>query len=301
MLQLNEIYNSIRIFANQNTEITNNTYASKVHTLLKSGVNIENFNETVKYTTEKYTKKTRKSVFTSLTVFFKSVDNLELASRYSKEILKLGTEIQDLERDNEPSKTEKENMVTRDEIIEIIKKLESQLLTGVDYFETYKKYLVINLYHLIPPVRNDFVNCEVHYDKFSNQDLSKNYIFLNDKVLVLNRYKTRKSYGTGNEIKLPVELSEIIKKWMDIRVQTYPLLSVNKELLLTKNLQPMTQVNLTQFLNRIFNKKVSSTILRKSYLSEKYPVTHSQNELQRDASAMQHSVAVQQSTYRKRT
>jgi hypothetical protein len=156
------------------------------------------------------------------------------------------------------------------------------------------------LYYLIQPVRNDYVNCEVYYDRVS-QNLIKNYIFLNDGVLVLNRYKTRGSYGTGNEINLPNELIEIIKKWMEIRVQTYPLLSGNRELLLTKNLQPMTQVNLTQFLNRIFQKKVSSTILRKSYLSEKYPVTRTQNEMIQDARNMQHSVSVQQSTYRKKT
>jgi hypothetical protein len=62
----------------------------------------------------------------------------------------------------------------------------------------------------------------------------------------------------------------------------------------------MSQVSLTQYLNRIFMRNISTTMLRKSYLSEKYPVTHTTSEMQRDADAMKHSVGVQQTIYRKK-
>lgn len=126
----------------------------------------------------------------------------------------------------------------------------------------------------------------------------KNYIYTTSKKFVLNRYKTKKTYGKM-EIDLPGELVDIVKDWMTIRQKIFPKLTT-KELLLNKNLQPMSQVNLTQFLNRIFQRKVSTTILRKSYISEKYPVTQTTNEMERDARAMQHSVSVQQTVYRKR-
>jgi hypothetical protein len=170
-----------------------------------------------------------------------------------------------------------------------------------NYFDTYKKYLVLNLYYLIPPIRNDYVGCEVYELPLENPNMEKNYIYMSTKKLVLNRYKTSKAYGQGNEIDLPDNLIEIIRTWINIRNKVYPKLIGNNELLLTKNLTGMSQVNLTQFLNRIFGKNVSSTILRKSYLSEKYPVTHTVSEMERDAKSMQHSIRTQQQTYRKKT
>jgi hypothetical protein len=118
------------------------------------------------------------------------------------------------------------------------------------------------------------------------------------KKLVLNRYKTKKTYGKI-EIDLPDELVNIIKTWMTLRQRIFPKL-ITKELLLNKYLKPMSQVNLTHFLNRIFQRRVSTTILRKSYISEKYPVIHTANEMSKDAMAMQHSVGVQQTIYRKK-
>jgi len=41
-------------------------------------------------------------------------------------------------------------------------------------------------------------------------------------------------------------------------------------------------------------------MLRKSYISEKYPVVHTTEDMTRDAKSMQHSVSMQQTTYRKK-
>ena len=170
-----------------------------------------------------------------------------------------------------------------------------------NYFDTYKQYLVINLYYLIQPLRNDYVGCEVYNTPVFFPDSTKNYIYIGSKTLVLNRYKTSRFYGKDNTIQLPGPLVDIISEWMRVRALIYPKLQGVSELLVTKDLIPMGQVNLTQFLNRIFGSKVSSTMLRKSYLTEKYPVTHTSAEMNSDAKAMQHSVRVQQTTYRKKT
>jgi hypothetical protein len=303
MLSYEDIYNMIKKYSPNNAEITNKTYSSRVHILIKANVDIYNYNETSSYILSKYTKKSYKSMMTSLVVFLKASEKLELAKKYYEYMMLAGEEIQKKEKDNEKSKSEDDNMVTSSEIKKLIENIKSQLSPEENtykYFDTFKRYLVINLYYLIPPVRNDYIGCEVHNTTPDTQNMTKNYIILDINILILNRYKTRSTYGTGNIIHLPIELVDIIKKWMEIRIKVYPELVGNSELLLTKDLQPMGQVNLTQFLNRIFQKKVSSTILRKSYLSEKYPVSHTINEMQKDASAMQHSIAVQQSTYRKK-
>ena len=301
-----EIYSIIQRYAPNNAEITNKTYASRINGLLKMGKNIDDYSSTTSYLRSKYKQKTYKSSIIAIVVYLKALGKMELANKYASEMKRVNDIIQDEEKNHVPTSSEKANMVTNKEKVDIINNLKDRILhmtvarDYVSYFDTYKRYLVMNLYHLIPPIRGDFVGCLVYDNPIFFPDLKKNYIYLNTKKLVLNRYKTSKTYGIGNEVNLPDELVDIIKKWMEIREIVYPRLSGNVELLLTNNLQPMGQVNLTQFLNRIFQRNVSSTMLRKSYISEKYPVTHTTNEMQRDATLMQHSVAVQQTTYRKK-
>ena len=63
----------------------------------------------------------------------------------------------------------------------------------------------------------------------------------------------------------------------------------------------MKKNGLTKYLNKIFKpKKVSTTLLRKLYLSEKYPVVHNRKDMKKDAYVMGHSVSTQQGIYRKK-
>lgn len=301
----NSILEIISSYAPNNKKITNTTYASRIFLILKY-CNIEKVEETIKFIEQNYSQKTFKSFLTSLVVFTKATNNDKLSLEYGKKMKEVNDIIQEKEKTHIPTKEEKLNMVTRNEIKGIIDDLYSMISNMQPkeeyyiYFDTYQKYLVLNLYYLIPPIRNDYVNCKILDEEITNMNSETNYIFLNTKKLVLNRYKTSKSYGEGLEIELPEELVLIIKQWLSIRVIIYPQLQDNKELLLNKNLEPMSQVSLTQYLNKIFKKNVSSTILRKSYLSEKYPVTITTLEMEKDAKSMQHSISTQQKTYRKK-
>jgi len=59
---------------------------------------------------------------------------------------------------------------------------------------------------------------------------------------------------------------------------------------------PMTAVNaITRILNKVFGKKIGSSMLRHIYITDKYGDTKTQQEA--DATAMGHSVAEQQGTY----
>lgn len=303
MLSYDEIFYIINNYANKNANITNQTYASRVFKILKTGKLLENYDDVTSYLITNYTQKTYKSYITSIVVFLKAKSQKELAQKYASEMKRVNEIIQTKEKEHKKTESETENMVTKQEVEKIIKNLEilidkPVILNDMEMFVNYQKYLVVNLYHLIPPVRNDFIGCEVYDSAVFFPDNTKNYIYTDTKKFVLNRYKTKKTYGKM-EIDLPDSLVNIVKKWMNIRKQLFPKL-LSKELLLNKNLQPMSQVNLTQFLNRIFQRKVSTTILRKSYISEKYPVTQTTNEMERDARAMQHSVSVQQTVYRKK-
>lgn len=300
-------------------KITLDSHLRRINTIYKHYPNessilkiLENYKDVFQFLEKTYTQQTYKSFVSSIIVALKGLNAPELLiGEYNDKLVSLGKEVEDFISKNEKTPKEEQNWVTQNEIKCKIKELEIKVSKlkatrgDNDYFDLYQQYMVLNLYHLIPPLRNDYVNTVV-YETLSNfwlsMDKQTNYIFLKDKELVLNRYKTNKVYGTDNKRKLPDKLVEIVTKWMEIRVQIFPDLSSQKQLLLNlKKKTPMNQVNLTHYLNKIFKRKVSTTLLRKSFLSEKYPVTATGEEMKKDAQLMCHDIKTQQSTYRKKS
>lgn len=278
-----------------NNSITNETYASRLNSMKSHGIDFMNYDETRVKLENIFKKKTIKSCLTAISVYLQgTITDEGLLTKYNDSILEIGAEITEQENQNEANENEKKNMVTRKEIEDLIKFYSKQ-----GTFDASQKHMVLNLYYLIPPVRNDFVGTLVYTTRPKVIDATRNYIILSEKLFMVNRYKTAGSYGTM-EIKLPKELTRIINAHMKKRKLEYPALK-SRQLLINRNVVPMTQVNLTMYLNSIFKRNVSSTMLRKSFISEKYPVTHTVNEMRQDAKNMMHSVAMQQSTYRKRS
>ena len=278
----------------KNAVITNETYASRLRGLEARNVDFMNYPETLGKISTLFKKKTMKSCLTAISIYLQGISaDPELLKTYNDGILKIGEEIVNQDNNNELNETEKENMVTRQQIRDLIKHYKS-----IDTLDASQRHMVLNLYYLIPPVRNDYVGTLVYMYPPKTMNTTKNYIVLSEKKFIVNRYKTAGVYGT-TEIKLPKELVKIINSHMKMRRAENPTLK-SRELLMNKNMVPMTQVNLTMYLNSIFGRNISSTMLRKSYLSEKYPVTHTVNDMRQDARNMMHSVATQQSTYRKK-
>jgi len=125
----------------------------------------------------------------------------------------------------------------------------------------------------IPPRRSkDYVD-------FKIRDIDKdidNYI--DKKYFVFNSYKTAKTYQR-QEIAIPPELLKILNKWIKINPTDY--------LLFDSNGKKLSNVKLTQRLNKIFGKKASVNQLRHSYLSDKYQDTIKlNNDMADDMAAM---------------
>ena len=138
-------------------------------------------------------------------------------------------------------------------------------------------------------MRNDYAQMKVSDKEIKDE----NYINLKTKQIVLNKYKTDKTYGE-KKIDIPPKTFNLIKRWINITNNNYLLIN-------TRDRNAMTNNGLTKYLNKIFKpKKVSTTILRKLYLSEKYPVTHNISDMKKDAYVMGHSIKTQQGIYRKK-
>lgn len=169
--------------------------------------------------------------------------------------------------------------------------------SGPELFDLYQQYLLLNLYTMIPPQRNDFVIVLVYLDE-KPMDEEHNYIFLNESKLVLNKYKTKYKYGTRS-IVLPEELRDFVAEWVRIRTEIYPEMAGRPELLFnTKTRTPMQRRNVWKYLSRIFSKPVGVSTFRHVYVREKYKGSLPGSEMVKDAKLMGHSLQQQQTTYR---
>jgi len=125
----------------------------------------------------------------------------------------------------------------------------------------------------IPPRRSkDYVDFKI---KDIDQE-KDNYI--EKKNMIFNSYKTAKTYQR-QEIPIPSELMKILNKWIKVNPTEY--------LFFDSNGKKLSNVKLTQRLNKIFGKKASVNQLRHTYLSNKYQDTIKQNqEMEDDLKAM---------------
>lgn len=125
----------------------------------------------------------------------------------------------------------------------------------------------------IPPRRSkdyvDFKIKDIDHDK-------DNYI--EKKNMIFNSYKTSSTYHR-QELPIPVDLMKILNKWIKVNPTDY--------LFFDSNGKKLTNVKLTQRLNKIFGKKASVNQLRHTYLSNKYQDTIKLNkEMEDDMKAM---------------
>ena len=117
----------------------------------------------------------------------------------------------------------------------------------------------------IPPRRSkDYVDFKI---KGVHND-NDNYMIKNK--FVFNSYKTARTYGR-QEVAIPVQLRNIIKKWGTLNPTDY--------LLFDTNMNQLSAVKLNQRLNKIFGgKKVGVNQLRHTYLTDKYAATIEQKK-----------------------
>lgn len=313
-----------------------NTYLSSIKKLCKELFNSENcslmyfkdYTSIFEYLDTVTSLSTRKNICTAIIILLKSnnlgnvVKQQNLINEYSVYHKALAIKQVDSYLDNEKTNKESQNWISQKEIETKIEKLLTKLTSLEDpskfvgtpraWIDTFQQYLVLNLYTKLPPVRNDFalvkiihienldvnkLNPQTNYINFYKGNASSSGSVKGD--LLLCNYKTAKTYGI-KVIPLPEFLVGLINKFQlakeKIFFKQFDILLIN-----TTNLQPMLKNSLTKYINKIFApKKVSTTLIRKCYLSEKYPVVHTNLERQNDAHVMGHSVGMAQNVYIKK-
>lgn len=183
-------------------------------------------------------------------------------------------------------------------------KTESNQLPSKDLtpgqWDTLLSFMLLSLFTQFDPRRNqDYQLMYVVKNAKQATDKEKNYLTLAEpRQFIFHKYKTAKTHGTQT-FPVPESLNPIL----DAYLARHPLVPSLKKLpaagvpLLTHlDGSPLTAVNsITRILNRIFGKRVGSTMLRHIYLSNKYDVA----EMNETAEKMGHTGAVQR-TYLKK-
>ena len=161
-----------------------------------------------------------------------------------------------------------ENMISKQEVEDILKKYEKETkplfkkekLTMDDY-QKIQNYILLCLTGGIFLAPRRSLDWKM---KIKNYDAEKdNYVDLKKKEFVFNNYKTVKFHGSQTE-PIPKPLLSILKKWIAI-------LPDDMDYLLFDNRGgALTPSQITHRLNIIFDKKISTSMLRHIFLSDKF-------------------------------
>lgn len=195
--------------------------------------------------------------------------------------------IKDNYKEQKMSDKQKDNWMTMDEVkavesrlLDIIKPILSQKHPVTpDQMKMIIDWLLVALSSGIyfPPRRSEW-----QYIKIRNVNPeTDNYIDLKKGAFVLNQYKTAKLYGR-EQVEYGKPFGVLLKKVLAIIPdQTYLLEHKGKQ---------FNSSTITSRLNSIFDKKVSTSMLRHIYTTYKYGDMPSLKELQASADAMGHSL-----------
>jgi len=212
----------------------------------------------------------------------------------------------ELKVNTDKSEKQEKNWISQEEVLSVHKKLKEDVINllkkkrKIDkaVFNKLLHYTILSLYTLINPRRNkDYSLMKI---SSNTEDENHNYLIIdknNTMKFILNKYKTDKKYHYVN-IDIPDDLKEVIQLYLkyhplkaELKKKEYGIPFLVDEQ--GKALKNSTEI--TKILNKIFGKKIISSMLRNIFLTDKY--SNVIEELKKDTSAMGTSVGTAMNNY----
>jgi hypothetical protein len=172
------------------------------------------------------------------------------------------------EKVQELTPSQQENIIPWDEVLSIYKNLEKKakplLMTREKLnhkeLEQLQKYILLSLYVETPPRRSlDYTDFKIKNIDTKNDNYLK--IVKGKPYLVFNKYKNASRLGP-QEVQINNKLKLLIQKWSFINPYDY--------LIVANNGNAVTSSRITNMLNDIFGKQISSSMLRHIFMSHKF-------------------------------
>jgi len=233
--------------------------------------------------------------------------NKKLYDTYYKILIEFNNK---LKNNTEKSEKQEKNWISQDQVQETYNKLEE---AAAPYLLAKRKkdanakewthildWFVLGLYVCQPPRRNiDYILMMVIKTFSPEMDKRFNYYSLDDNTMYFNNFKTQKTYKLQT-IPANDKVKENFKKYLEnhpLRAQIKKLKgSQFVPLLVNFEGHPVeSKESITRILNKIFDKKVGSSMLRNIYLTNKYSAIN--KEKQEDAANMGTSTGTMDTNY----
>ena len=213
----------------------------------------------------------------------------------------------DLKNNTTKSAKQEENWLSQEEVLkkcndlmEITEEIKGKRKITAEQYTKLLHAVVLGLYCLQPPRRNtDYTNMLIV--KKVPEEKTKNYLDIKNWDWIFNNYKTQKTYKQVKQ-EVPPELCDLIKVYLQYHPLAKEIKSKTPEnipFLMTQDGKALdTSTEMTRTLNKIFGKKVGSSLLRNIFLTEKY--SDVAKELDADVAKMGTSTSVANSNYIKK-
>jgi len=214
----------------------------------------------------------------------------KLYNKYYKMMIDINA---DLKNNTTKSEKQKENWISQEEVMkkcnslgEIVDEIKGRRKISEEQYTQLLHAVVLGLYCLQPPRRNsDYTKCLVV--KKIPEDNEYNYLDIKNWDWVFNNYKTKKTYKQV-KMSVPEELVKLLKVYFQYHPHAKAMKLKSFEpfpFLMTQDGKVIdTSTEMTRTLNKIFGKKIGSSLLRNIFLTDKY--SDNAKEMADDVKAM---------------
>lgn len=294
--------NDLTAFINDNPDINSTTKKNYLNTLKAiRGFHIENITENVDKIIEGLNNKyknilSRKVNLINFTnVLVKSGMNLRHPEMYEileKKGKELKTDVEKLIGENQGTEHQQDHIMEWDDIIDVWNKKK-------DTLDTMDRLLVAVYTMFMPQRVMEFMNMKIIYEMPETLPTEGDYVYINlsekSGSFIFNTFKTAKKMGTQkNDISTEL-VNEII---LSLEKQPRDYLFVNNENQPFKIVNSFNKWMLRKFQHIFDGKRIKSSLLRKSYITEHVDMTKTENEREEIAKIMKHSKNTQIGNYR---
>ena len=255
---------------------------------------------------------TQRNLLAAAIVGLEIANNTKKKESYVKQIGVLNEKFRDRAQSGEMTEKQVAKYVNWKSILRLRRLLTRTVNLGKYYsrkklskneFVTMQQNLVLHLYTVLPPVRNDWSDVrflsEAEWDSLANEEKksSNNLVMARGGYrMYWAKYKTVKKHGVLMQV-VPKGLQTLLKKHIKFLKLHFP---DNEFLILSRSGEPLSRNGLTKFLQRLFykhfRKKISTSALRSIFLTHRFD--KKELEQQREiAIAMHHTPEVARDFY----
>jgi len=243
----------------------------------------------------------QRNLYNAIIVYLMAIDeDKDIIKEYSDIRDKLNEKYEEEQQSGKISEKQGKNFVDISEIQKMIDEMEKEVKTykkkeslTSKQKQLLKAYTLFNILIRIP-TRNDqagmILISKKMYNKLKEEDKKKDNFLLMEKTsmkFIYNVYKTSKKYAE-NIVDIQKDLEKILRMYIRLnKINSGEVLFP-----MTKNAQSQLLLKMSQ---KYMGKRISSTMIRKIYLSSKYGDTL--KEMKKDAKMMGHDTATAQKVY----